>query len=73
MRCGVHDVRCGMCQGTRAARRIEARGIPKRMPEVWERFDCVSCVAMVSGSEAVQSWAEASGCGALHAARGGGR
>jgi hypothetical protein len=67
MRCGVHDVGCGMCQGMGAARKVEARGIPKRMPEVWERFDRVSCVAMVSWSEAVQSWAEAPDCGALHA------
>jgi hypothetical protein len=54
MRCGVHEVGCGICQGRRAARRVEARGTPKRMPEVWERFDRVSCVAMVSWSEAVQ-------------------
>jgi hypothetical protein len=54
MRCGVHDVGCGICQGRRAARRVEARGLPKRMPEVWEPFDRVSCVAMVSWSEAVQ-------------------
>jgi hypothetical protein len=53
MRCGVHDVGCGICQGRRAARRVEARGYPKWMPEVWEPFDRVSCVAMVSWSEAV--------------------
>jgi hypothetical protein len=53
MRCGVHDVGCGICQGRRAEGRVETCGLPKRVPEVWEPFDRVSCVAMVSWSEAV--------------------